>query len=409
MNVVIGAGISGLSAAHALGGEFLIMEKNAAAGGLSGQYRSGGYAFDYGGHYFHFQGKPGVKAHVEKFHAFRSYRRDSKIFLRDRFVPYSLQYHLAYLPAKLRRAILAEIRCRREGGAKDLEQFLLGNFGGRLFRLFFEPFLTKFYNRPLSELLSGMDRGSIPVPRLEDMLAGASGKRRFHEGYNPVFFYPVQSLQRFIEDYSRPLAGRIRFSEQVVVVEPRHKRVLTTGGAYNYEHLISTMPLKELLGIISPPPPFPRQRLQHLSTLVINAVLAKRRRRFHWLYLPEKRFSFYRVGYYPGSGTVAIYLEKTIAAGDPLDPAQSFRDMVFTLRRTGMIAGASEVLFHDLKKIPVSYVVFNRDWSRLVPAVLEYLRGQQIHSIGRYGSWNYSSMADDIRMALETGGRIHRA
>ena len=38
-----------------------------------------------------------------------------------------------------------------------------------------------------------------------------------------------------------------------------------------------------------------------------------------------------------------------------------------------------------------------------------YLRRQGIHSIGRYGSWNYSSMADDIQMAQATAARINRA
>ena len=43
MNVIIGAGISGLSAGQALGDDFLILEKSGVAGGLSGQYRAGGY------------------------------------------------------------------------------------------------------------------------------------------------------------------------------------------------------------------------------------------------------------------------------------------------------------------------------------------------------------------------------
>ena len=74
-----------------------------------------------------------------------------------------------------------------------------------------------------------------------------------------------------------------------------------------------------------------------------------------------------------------------------------------------MIERESEILFHDLKKIPVSYVVFDRNWPRLVPAILAHLRRLGIHSIGRYGSWNYSSMADDIRMALATAGSIDPA
>jgi hypothetical protein len=71
-----------------------------------------------------------------------------------------------------------------------------------------------------------------------------------------------------------------------------------------------------------------------------------------------------------------------------------------------MIADRSEIRFSDLKKIAVSYVVFDRDWPRLVPPALEFLRRQRIFSIGRYGSWNYSSMADDIQDALDTAAVI---
>jgi protoporphyrinogen oxidase len=409
MNIVIGAGISGLSAGQALAGEFVVLEKNSVAGGLSGQYLAGGFAFDHGGHYFHFQGKPEIKEHVSRYHDFQAYRRESKIFLQQRFIPFSLQYHLAYLPARLRDPILAEILNSRSEPQSNLESFLLANFGKRLFGLFFEPYLLKFYQRPLSGMIAGMDKGSIPVPRLEEVLAGARGKGRFSEGYNPVFYYPVRSPQGFMHEYSRSLLDKIRFSEKVIRIEPRQKKLLTTAGAYRYENLISTMPLKELLGIISPPPPFAREQLHNISTLVINAVLSRRRRRFHWLYLPEKRFPFYRVGYYPGSGTVAVYLEKTIAVEAALDGRQMFRDMAFTLRRIGMIDREGEILFHDLKKIPVSYVVFDREWPRLVPAIRAYLLRQGIHSIGRYGSWDYSSMADDIKMARDTAARINRA
>ncbi len=80
--------------------------------------------------------------------------------------------------------------------------------------------------------------------------------------------------------------------------------------------------------------------------------------------------------------------------------------MVHTLRKTGMIEGRSEVLFHDLKRIPVSYIVFDKHWPQLVPPALDFLRRQRIFSIGRYGGWNYSSMADDMQTARETAALI---
>ncbi len=408
MNVVIGAGISGLSAGHFLKSDCLIIEKASTAGGLSGQYTVNHFAFDHGGHYFHFQNKASVQKHLQSFHRFRSYQRNSRIFMMGRFIPYSLQYHLAYLPLRWRRVILREMASKSDLRPETLQEFLLARFGASLCALFFEPFLSKFYRRPLDGMLADMDKGSIPVPQLEDVRRGAIEKRRFTEGYNPVFYYPAQGMQRFIDDYARPLLPRIHFGERVLRVDLKQKKVVTDRGSYPYANLISTMPLKELLAILDPPAPFPFARLQHLSTLVVNVVLSRRRRRFHWLYLPENDFPFYRVGNYPSGEMISAYLEKSVANSGRLDHQELYREMRYTLRRTGMIEQPREILFYDLKKIPVSYVVFDRHWPQLVPPALAFLRSQQVHSIGRYGSWNYSSMADDIQSASETADRIRQ-
>jgi len=407
MNIIIGAGISGLSAGHILKDEFWILEKNFSPGGLSGQYQVNGFAFDHGGHYFHFQNRAAVKEYVEKFHAFTAYQRNSKVFLMKRFIPYSLQYHLAYLSKRLRAIILQEILQANEARSENLREFLLGNFGEHLLDLFFEPFLGKFYGRPLDELLAGMDKGSIPVPKKDDVRQGAVEKKCFAEGYNPFFYYPQPASQKFIESYSQPVRQRIRFGEQVTRVDQQRKKVYTNKGTYAYDNLINTMPLKEFLSIIEPRPPFDWQRLNHLSTLVVNAVLARRRRHFHWLYLPEAEMPFYRVGYYPNGKATTVYLEKTVLARGRLDHRETLRDVVLTLQQTGMITEPVEIQFHDLKKIPVSYVVFDRHWPRLVPPALKFLRQRQIYSIGRYGGWKYSSMADDIQTARDTASLIN--
>ncbi len=406
MNLIIGAGISGLSAGHFLKGDCLILEKAAVAGGLSGQYLADGHSFDYGGHYFHFQNKLAVQKHLESFQSFRAYQRNSKIFLLHRFIPYSLQYHLAYLPARVRRIILDQIGSGQPINSGNLEDFLLAHFGDYLYRLFFMPFLSKFYGRPLKRLLAGMDQGSIPVPRREDVRHGAVEKKRFAEGYNPVFYYPDRGMQDFIDRYSRPLMGLIRLNERVLRIDLQQKKLYTDHGCYAYDNLVNTMPLKEFLSLVQPAAPFPWQRLQHISTLVVNAVLARRRRHFHWLYLPESAMPFYRVGYYPDRSATTVYLEKTLSAGRSIDRQALYRDMVHTLCKTGMIKGRGEVLFHDLKKIPVSYILFDRHWPQLVPPALDFLRRQRIYSIGRYGSWNYSSMADDIQAARHAAALI---
>ena len=413
MILIIGAGISGLTAARHLTGERLILEKKPVAGGLATEYNANGYWFPYGGHYFHFQGKEKIRNELETIQPFHRCRRNSKVLLAGRFIPFPLQFHLGYLPGDLRRAILAEMLQPRSLAASaaglDLESFLIHHFGPKLTDLFFRPFQAKFWRQPMNGLLANMDKGSIPIPDRDSVLAGSSqgrqgsrGRRFPDVGYNPVFHYPRPSLKGFIDGYSRPVFGRIRFNETVKAIDSRKKEVVTANGRFAYDHLISTVPLPDLLGMLTPPETAPAPaELRHISTLVANLVLKTRRRRFHWLYLPEKELPFYRAGYYPAKDRPLVYLEKTVAAGQGTDLKTALPEIILTLKKTGMIKEKTELLHADLTVIPVSYVIFDRKWPRLVPPVLERLRRKQIYSIGRYGSWNYTAMSDDI-LAAET-------
>lgn len=415
MVLIIGAGISGLSAANQLEGEYLILEKEDYIGGLSTRYNageSGQYWFDFGGHYFHFKDKPEVKTYLEKFSRFKEYKRKSCVFVLNRYIPFPLQYHLSYLTLRYKNAVLLEITNRQGQGAENLQEYLNNNFGRTLFELFFKPFLSKYYNTDLKELAADMDKGSIPVPDKESAAAGAQGKKFSQTGYNPVFYYPRDSLRDFIAAYAAKIKKeqRIKLNEEVVEIDMNRKRVKTKNNHYDYHTLINTMPLKHLLKTIKQKEEFPSyQQLRHISTLVVNIVLKRRRKRLHWVYLPEKQFPFYRAGYYPGRSTPVTYLEKTVAAGSPVNKDELFKEIYFTLKKLQFIEDKREILFFDARIIPVSYILFDKNWHKIVPHLLNNLKKYGIFSTGRYGAWNYTSMSDDVRAAIEMVREIRSA
>jgi len=411
MIVIIGAGLSGITVARQLKKPFVILEKDGTAGGLAAEYCAGGHHFGHGGHYFHFQNKTDILDYLKDIHPFTQYRRKSHVFLNGRFVPYPIQFHLAHLPARERKTILHQILDRKQRGSENLENFLLNHFGARLHQLFFNPFLSKFYRRNLSDLMANMDKGSIPVPDPNQVIEGARGKKFASVGYNSAFCYPAGSMNLFIDLYAAPVADRIRFHEKVTGIDTAKQRVITESGHFDYDRLVSTMPLKHLLTILrtrgrhSPTPGF--SDLDHISTVVVNVALNRKRRRFHWIYLPEKKFPFYRAGYYPSPGPVCCYLEKTAARPDIPNSKSLAEEAVYTLKETGMIRGRGEISFIDYRLIPVSYVIFNRYWRETVPPILAILKDRGIYSIGRYGSWNYTSMSDDIKSAMHTAEQLN--
>jgi protoporphyrinogen oxidase len=404
--VIIGAGVSGLTVAHQLpaGMDIVILEKETTGGGLATQFHANGYWFDYGGHYFHFQDKPAIKTYLEQFCSFKEYKRKSKTYLLDRYIPFPVQFHLAYLPAGVKKKILDEmLSAGHGGGSKSLDDFLVNHFGPELTNLFFRPFLTKYYNTTLADLAANMDKGSIPVPDKERVKEGYRGET-FNAGYNPVIYYPATSLRRFIANYTAPVEKHIRFDEPVTAIDTMRRTVTTTKEVYYYDRLVNTMPLNHLLAMLEPQDFFPSpDKFRHTSTLLVNVILKQKRKRFHWVYLAEEKFPFYRAGLYAGHPHPACYLERNLpsTASPTVDRKELSRDISYTLKELGVIHHEKEIEYFDVRHIPVSYVIFDHRWHSLVPPALKQLQTVNIDSIGRFGTWNYSSMANDIKNAID--------
>jgi hypothetical protein len=67
--------------------------------------------------------------------------------------------------------------------------------------------------------------------------------------------------------------------------------------------------------------------------------------------------------------------------------------------KLGMIQNHDEIVHLDSRLLPVSYIIFDKNWQKTVLPMLEKLKNHEIYSIGRYGTWNYSSMGNDIHAA----------
>jgi len=410
--VIIGAGISGMSTGKSLKGNFKILEKNNYCGGLSTQYKDNGYKFDFGGHYFHFKEKEGAWTYIKKYSKFNEYIKNSKVFVLNKFIPFPIQFHLSYFPKKLRDNILLEITKNKKKdnvNCENFELYLKNAFGESLYNTFFKPFLSKYYGLALNTLTHSMDKGSIPVPNMQEVVDGYNGKHFKKIGYNPVFYYPVNSLKTFIDNYSEDIKDKIIYNENVIKVDTNKKIVYTTDREYHYNTLINTMPLKHFLKV-SNNIVFDKkhiERLRHISTIVSNIVLEKRRKRFHWIYLPEKEYPYYRFGYYPGYKKTIAYLERTVVIGQE-NNVSTDKEFVFkTLKNLGVIKEKDEIKYISNKHIPVSYIVFDKHWKKFVPDILKELKQKNIYSIGRYGSWDYTSMSEDILNAINISEEIN--
>ena len=122
---------------------------------------------------------------------------------------------------------------------------------------------------------------------------------------------------------------------------------------------------------------------------------------YHWVYFPQRDVSFYRVGFYDnifGSDRMSLYVELGRRAHDQVDDQVAEESLAAVLRdleRVGLVDGHQLVSKHHVVMNP-AYVHITVDSLRDVAEKKALLREHGVHSLGRYGSWTYCSIEDNI-------------
>src|SRR5687767_7807378 len=158
--VILGAGLAGLSAAHALtksGHQVTLLEKQDYVGGMASSWQVGPYWLDHGPHRFHSRDEELI-AHLYEIldNDVVIRERRSRIFLKGRFFDYPLKASnvLGNLPASLlARALLDYLWIRVRQWFKPIpdsnfENWVLKRFGRTLYELFFGTYTSKAWGMP---------------------------------------------------------------------------------------------------------------------------------------------------------------------------------------------------------------------------------------------------------------------
>ncbi|ACK68797.1 Protoporphyrinogen oxidase-like protein [Gloeothece citriformis PCC 7424] len=424
-NYILGGGMTGLSAGIASG--LPIFEAVEAPGGICSSYyvRPGErehlmkepedgevYHFEIGGGHWIFGGDPTVLHFINSLTPVNTYARRSSVYFHEKniYVPYPLQNHLRYLDQSLAAKALAEMATPR-APFSTMEQWMEQSFGPSLCELFFYPF-HELYTAGLYKKIAPQDAYKSPV-NLSSAIQGALNEAP-PVGYNVTFVYPNEGLNTL----AQRMAERcdVRYGKRAAKIDVQDKTIyFTDGSAVSYNTLISTLPLNTMLDItglevdVAPDP--------YTSVLVLNIGAEKGDLcpEDHWLYNPDAKSGFHRVGFYsnvaplflPKSSQskgdrVSIYVERAFVGGtkpSEQEVAQYCDAVVKELQSWGYIKEAEVV---DPTWIEVAYT-WSYPGSKWKPKALQILEDHDIYQIGRYGRWIFQGIADSLKDGFFVG------
>jgi len=435
--LILGGGMSGLSCAYHLKHDYLLIEKSDEPGGLSRSIKQDGFVFDHTGHLLHLH-KPYTKNLVPELLGdnFVEHDRRAWIYSHDIYTPYPYQANLHGLPPEIIAECLKGLEDAQKIGnrstdgldpdrtkrpsppaipvAKDrrnpqtFENWVLYTFGAGFGKHFFFPYNEKLWAVSMKELTDEWVAPFVPLPSIREIQEGSSADRTNQYGYNATFYYPREGgIQALAFAFAKELKD-IRLKTEASSIDLERREVtLADGETLSYDFLVTTLPLARFLKMARSLPPEIQKLHQTLRwSSVYDINLGVKRPNIsdkHWIYFPEKKFRFYRVGFpmnfstqMTPPGCSSMYVEIAYAPGQPFDEARAMKEAIRGLMECGLLQDEEEIVTRNLLHIPVAYVTYDKHRTRSTNALLNFLQSKRVHSIGRFGAWKYSYMEEAI-------------
>ncbi|MGB6060005.1 MAG: NAD(P)/FAD-dependent oxidoreductase [Microthrixaceae bacterium] len=445
--VIIGAGPAGLSAAFELskaGVNSTILEADDIVGGISRSVERDGYRFDIGGHRF-FTKVPEVEAlwhEILPDEDFLIRPRLSRIYYKGKYYDYPIKPVNALMnlgPVEAVRCIASAlwVRVRPPKQQKTLEDYIVANYGRRLFDHFFKTYNEKVWGVPASELsadwgaqrIKGMSIFDAVWEPIRSKFAGRRTGSSQVTSLIEEFQYPKYGPGMMWEKCTELVVA----AGSTVSMETRVEKVSHADGRavsvtarnlagevtdYPADHVISSMPFPALLRSMDPQPP--SEVLKAADDLGFRdfltvALVVPEEAGFpdNWIYIHSPDVKVGRIQnfgvwspYLVKEGNTCLGLEYFVFEGDDLWSA-SDEELIERGKRELNVLGLCDpavVKAGYVVRQPKAYPVYDDVYTEKVAVLNDWIveNTPNVHPVGRNGMHKYNNQDHSMLTAMLT-------
>lgn len=414
-NIIIGAGLAGLSCAYHLKDDYVIFEKEEYAGGLCWSVDLDGFVFDKSIHIL-YSGDPYASSLIKDVLLkgnFISQPRESYIYSKGVYTEYPFQAHTYGLPAEvIEECLLGVIKARYESDGKpaptNFAEWIYSNFGEGIAKHFMIPYNTRQW--AISPELMGFAwiEGRVPMPKVEEVLRGALFPPGKKFGPNAEFWYPETGGIKSLPLGFLPHVKNLSLNTCVEKIDTKRKAVvLSNGEDESYENIVSTMPLPVLIRMLDEVTQAvldATNSLEYNTIHTINLCIdAPTISDMHWIYFPEDTTIFHRLSFMmnfsprnapPGKSSITVEISES--KYKKINSETIVEDTIRDLIKLGFIESKDAVANHCKMTLTPAYVIYDLNHRANVDLVKGFLESKNIHACGRFGDWEYLNMDHSI-------------
>lgn len=401
----MGAGIAGISAAYHLkqkGENSVIFEKDNDWGGLCGFFEIDGFRFDRFVH-FTFAKDEKIAELFAKSSPLYAHPPVSYNYWRGCWLKHPAQNNLAPLPIEEKVKIIDSFvnRPRKDvAEISDYAEWLRVQYGDYFAENFPFAYTRKYWGVEAKQLETKWVGNRLHVSPLPEVLRGAFAEQQENFYYTKFMNYPKKGGFRSIMNECRKGLD-IRLNKKAVRIDTAAKQVeFDDGTVENYDNLISSLPLPEIIKMISDVPENVQNAAKQLRwTCGYQVSLGFNRpdvAKYLWFYIYDEDVPPARV-YSPNlkspdnapEGCSSLQAEIFFANGAKVvDKNIILQKTVEKLKEICQF-NDSDVVVKDIRFEPYANIIFTPEIYESRKVVREWLQAQGIKTIGRFGEWDY--------------------
>lgn len=426
---IIGAGITGLTAGMQLGDRAVIFEKEDRPGGVAKTHCfDDGYWFDNTVHFLLIRDKD---IEVQLMPLLGEDFKHSPLVVwvetDEGTVRYPFQLNIGGLNKDAQGKCVADFeKAIKEGRhAESYKDFLLDTFGQSMCDIFFFPYNEKCWKYPLGDMTSSGQVWNIHQPTIAEVIDGVYRPNITRGNFNTNGYYPCppkDAPYRGMELLPMALTRNVKnllTNWDVCGIDLDKKLIWGRNWIFYYEHCLSTIPLVKLMDMCTDVPEKLRDevgRLKWTKLLSIGISVRGERRKGtgHYRYYANPNIPFNKVIYTtefdkhnaPDDGFGLLIEVKLPNDNEDYDAQGIINDVLTSLYDIEILNSDDVVMGTHLWEVDPAYVIFTKETPSIIEHCKEFLAQYNITSLGRYGGWEYSSMAENIRDGFNYANKI---
>ncbi|HLK16568.1 MAG TPA: FAD-dependent oxidoreductase [Fimbriimonadaceae bacterium] len=420
--LILGGGPTGLGAALRLERldheRFELFEREREPGGLARSFvDQQGFTWDIGGHV--------QFSHYELFdevmelalpEQWLNHQRESWVWMKGGFVPYPFQNNLRHLPKEVMWECLSglmDAASEPPAAPKNFGEWIVQTCGRGIAEHFMFPYNFKVWAHPPEEMDYKWIGERVAVPDAKRAARNILfGLDDVSWGPNDTFQFPKAGGTGAVwKGVSKLLCQeRLHLGVTCEAIDPRARVArFSNGSEVQYDHLISTLPIPEIIRIAGLSKLQPAaSRLPFSSSNIVGIGLAgtppPQLATKCWMYFPEDDCPFYRVTVFSN------YSPRNVPAGGPywslmaevseskhrsVDQGTLIEQTVQGMVNTGLIDDPSQVVSRWSFRAPYGYPTPGIERDDLLQEIQPALEAHGIFSRGRFGAWKYEVSNQD--------------